>query len=340
MGGLHEFFTPCVLSSTHGASGKDHFLICSSGHKSFCEGHSMATQTAVGDLELSLLRTFLAVVQHGSLGKTAAAIEMTQPAVSQQMLRLERIVGQKLFARGRNGITLTRHGELLISYANRAVDLNEEALVLLRAQKPSERVGLGITTDVAMVGLGPALKRFQSLHPDLELKVVVSALPRLEALLRGGQLDLVIADPNLLSGTPAIKWLVALEWAASKYLPLDQSRPLPLVLFEAPCAWQQEMLGSLRSAGWDWRVTFESASMDAILTAVQSGLGIAALPTAAIGNFKLAGMQGTGLPPAPKIQFGMFRSGASQGGAHTVLEDVLASIFTTTSGASSECTNP
>jgi len=55
----------------------------------------MATQAPVGDLEVGLLRMFLAVVGHGSIGKAAAAADMTQPAVSQEMLRLERIVGQK-----------------------------------------------------------------------------------------------------------------------------------------------------------------------------------------------------------------------------------------------------
>jgi DNA-binding transcriptional LysR family regulator len=87
------------------------------------------------NLELSLLRTFLAVVQHGSMGKTAVAARVTQPAVSAQVLRLEKIVGRRLFVRNRNGAKLTSHGELLITYANRAVDLNEEALARLRGKR-------------------------------------------------------------------------------------------------------------------------------------------------------------------------------------------------------------
>lgn len=61
------------------------------------------------------------------------------------------------------------HGGLLISYANRAVNLNEEMLVRLRALGVSGRVTLGMSADVALVGLAPALKRFQSLHPNPEL---------------------------------------------------------------------------------------------------------------------------------------------------------------------------
>jgi hypothetical protein len=79
----------------------------------------MAITTDRKDLELSLLRTFLAVVRHGSMGRTAAAVSKTQPAVSQQMLRLEKIIGRRLFSRSRGGVKLTGHGELLVTYAIR-----------------------------------------------------------------------------------------------------------------------------------------------------------------------------------------------------------------------------
>jgi DNA-binding transcriptional LysR family regulator len=287
----------------------------------------MATQAAVGDLELGLLRTFLAVVHHGSLGRTAAAVEMTQPAISQQMMRLERIVGRKLFARGRNGVRLTRHGELLVEYANRAVELNQETLSRLRAESVSGHVALGMSADVALAGLSPALKRFQSIHPDLGLRIVVTTPARLDALLKGGQLDLVIANLSAMKATPSARWLVPLEWAARKDLNVEKSRPIPLVLFENPCSWQEEMLASLRKAGWEWRVTFESASFDAILTAAQSGLGVAALPDEAIRTFKVGRLPAEGLPPAPKVEFGMFPATALASGRRSMLEVAIASLF-------------
>jgi DNA-binding transcriptional LysR family regulator len=287
----------------------------------------MATSMGGRDLDLSLLRTFLAVVQHGSLGKTAAAVAKTQPAISQQMIRLENILGQKLFARGRNGIKLTHHGELLITYANRAVDLNDETLLRLRGEKSRGRVALGMSADVALIGLAPALKRFQSIHPDVELGVTVSAPTRLESLLRAGKLDLVIADPTVLTRTPAAKWDVPMGWAAGKDLHIDRSRAIPLVLIESPCVWQDEMLESLRRSEWKWRVAFESASLDAILTATQSGLGLACLPTEIIRKFKLGRAQGVGLPSPPSLQLGLFRSATLASGVRTTLEVALTSLF-------------
>jgi hypothetical protein len=61
----------------------------------------MAMTTHQNDLEFSLLRTFLAVIRYGSMGRAAAAVGRTQPAVSQQMLRLEKVVGQNSVFQGK-----------------------------------------------------------------------------------------------------------------------------------------------------------------------------------------------------------------------------------------------
>ncbi len=137
----------------------------------------MTMTTDREDLDLSLLRTFLAVVRHGSMGRTATAVAKTQSAVSQQMLRLEEIIGRKLFSRTRNGVCLTRHGELLVAYANRAVDLNEEALARLREESASGPVRLGVSEETIVAGLTPALKRFQRSHPAVELRLTVARPP-------------------------------------------------------------------------------------------------------------------------------------------------------------------
>jgi DNA-binding transcriptional LysR family regulator len=145
----------------------------------------------VDNVEVGLLRTFLAVVEHGSIGKTAVAVDKTQPAISQQMLRLEKIVRQRLFARGRNGIKLTRHGQLLAAYARRAIELNEEILLRLRGETAGRQMAVGMSADVALVGLAAAMKRFQSPHSDFELRVLVTAPNRLDALLRAGKRSLL-----------------------------------------------------------------------------------------------------------------------------------------------------
>jgi DNA-binding transcriptional LysR family regulator len=97
----------------------------------------MGMTTYQNDLEFSLLRTFLAIVRYGTMGRAATAVCRTQPAVSQQMFRLETIIGQKVFSRTKGGVKLTHHGEMLVPYANRALELNDEALARLREESAS-----------------------------------------------------------------------------------------------------------------------------------------------------------------------------------------------------------
>jgi Bacterial regulatory helix-turn-helix protein, lysR family len=109
----------------------------------------MTMAACQNDLDFSLLRTFLAVIRYGSMGRAATAVCRTQPAVSQQMSRLEKIIGKKVFSRTKGGVKLTRHGEMLLPYANRALELSEEALALLREESASGpvRPGVGESAD-------------------------------------------------------------------------------------------------------------------------------------------------------------------------------------------------
>jgi DNA-binding transcriptional LysR family regulator len=286
----------------------------------------MATQAQMGDLELALLRTFLAIVDEGSIGKAAASVDITQSAVSQQMFRLEKIVGHKLFVRERNGIALTHHGELLVPYANRALELSNETLMRLREETTPSELAMGMSTDVALTGLIPVLKRMQSIYPELELKFLVTDAGRLDKLLKARELDLAINQTSLMTGTPKAIWQVPLQWAAAKEFQMEKSRPLRLVLLEGFFPWQDEMLESLRTAGWRWRVSFKSSSLDALLTATQSGLGLTVLPMEAVQRSKLVTVTDAGLPPAPEIEFGMFSGTALPTQAQNLLEVAIASL--------------
>jgi DNA-binding transcriptional LysR family regulator len=276
------------------------------------------------DLELSLLRTFLAVARHGSMGRTAAAVAKTQPAVSQQMLRLEKIIGRKLFYRSRGGVKLTSHGELLVTYANRAIDLNEEALARLREESASGPVRLGVSEQTALAALTPALKRFQRTHPNVELKLTVAAPSKLEFLLTQGELDFAISDPARIASRPVLEWKSRLAWLASTDFSIDSFRVLPLVLCESTRWWRDKILSLLRRAGWEWRVVFESASLDATMAALDSGLGVSALLPETVRNTGINEVKNARLPVLPAVRFGMFRSRTTATRARALIEAALA----------------
>jgi DNA-binding transcriptional LysR family regulator len=184
----------------------------------------VTTQASAGDVEVGLLRMFSAVAEYGSMAKAATVFDMTQPAVSQQMLRLEHTLGQKLFVRRRKGITLTHHGELLVNYAGRVLELNDEILRRFRGDRPPHPVTLGMSGGIGMAGLAPSPRRFQNLQPQSELRVLTALPNKIAVLLTAGELHLGVAGPSVMRRDPAATWRLQLEWAAPRNFQIDQFR--------------------------------------------------------------------------------------------------------------------
>jgi DNA-binding transcriptional LysR family regulator len=266
------------------------------------------------------------------MGRTAAAIAKTQPAVSQQMQRLERIVGQKLFYRSRGGVTLTCRGELLLAYANRVIDLNEEVLARLREESAAGPVCLGVSEETALAGLTLALKRFQKTHPEVELKLIVATAARLKSLLEQGELDFVIGDPSQMADPAVIEWKSRLAWLASTDLSIDPFQPLPLILCESTNRWHDDIVSGLRAAGWEWRVVVESASLDATLAALDSGMGVSPLLAEAVRNPRISEVKYARLPVLPEVRLGMFRSRTAPTRARALMETALAASLKAETG--------
>ncbi len=276
------------------------------------------------NLELSLLRTFLAVVRHGTTGRAAASCATTQPTMSQRILRLEKTIGRKLFSRSRNGLKLTGHGELLVAYAHRAIDLNEEALARLREESVSGPMRLGFSEETVLARLTPTLRRFQRTYPEVELTLTVAGPTRLEFLLTQAELDFIISDAARIAGPPVIEWTSELAWFAGADLAIDPFRPLPLVLSQNAGTWRDQILDSLRRAGWEWRIVLESANLDATIAAVESDLGVAALLRETVRNADIREVKQGRLPVLPEIGFGLFRGSAVATRAQSLMEMALA----------------
>ena len=145
---------------------------------------------------LELLKVFEACAR--CRGFTAAATElgMTQPAVSQQMQRLERELGNRLFERVHRGIALTTAGQALLAPVQQALDLVRDAVAIASAQ-PSRQL-LSIATDFAFAAywLMPRLARFYALHPNIDVSLVTSNRA-LVALAPDMDMAIVFGDGHL-----------------------------------------------------------------------------------------------------------------------------------------------
>jgi len=86
-------------------------------------------------LDLDALRSFVTIAEVGGVTRAAGRLNLTQSAVSMQVKRLETALGQPLLDRASRGVTLTTHGEQLLSYARRMLALNDEVMARMTGEE-------------------------------------------------------------------------------------------------------------------------------------------------------------------------------------------------------------
>lgn len=231
------------------------------------------------NLELELLRTFVAVVDGGGFTRAAERLHRTQSTVSQQLKRLEERLATPLLARNTRNLTLTERGELLLSYARRLLALNDEALTALDETRLQGRVRLGSVQEVADGGLADLLAHFTRLHPGVALEVRVDANLALRDEVERGELDLAVLfqEPgqvhNGIVGCEVIERLHRV-WVASPDLSISPDDPLPLVLSNGPCVFRNAVLDTLNKIGRPWRIVLSTPSLSGMRAALRAGLGV------------------------------------------------------------------
>src|SRR4029077_17598086 len=101
------------------------------------------------DLDLRDLSVFLAVQRQGSVGRAAGELLVSQPAVSERVRHLERVVGRAVFERSARGVVLTPTGEALLPYARPWVALADEALEHARVADGAARFVVAVHSTFA-----------------------------------------------------------------------------------------------------------------------------------------------------------------------------------------------
>tara|TARA_B100001105_G_scaffold251748_1_gene242013 strand:- start:257 stop:1180 length:924 start_codon:yes stop_codon:yes gene_type:complete len=120
---------------------------------------------------LDLLRGFVAVGRRSSITLAAQELHLTQSAVSRQIIALEERVGMKLLVRGYRSVSLTPAGEQLFRVADRALLQLQDVLGEMQAANVQRPVLLTASIGVTGLWLLPRLKKFQRLHPGVDLRV-------------------------------------------------------------------------------------------------------------------------------------------------------------------------
>lgn len=258
-------------------------------------------------MTLQQLAYFLAVARTRHFTRAAEEQHVAQPSLSRQVHALERELGAPLFSRVRGNVTLTPAGEALLPLAQRILADTETArtevheLVGLRRG----RLRLGATPSLCVSLVAGVLRRFHDAYPGIELVVTENGSRDLERDLARGALDvaLVIVRESGADGTLAQLPLLREDLVVAS--PADAPPPShrttfrladladhPLVMFREGYDLRDVTLQACRQAGVRPPLSVEGGEMDAVLSFVESGLGVAIVP-----RMVLAGRHGLRATP-------------------------------------------
>ncbi len=242
-------------------------------------------------MELRQLRYLVAIADERHFTRAAARELVAQPALSQQIRRLEAEVGLPLVERTTRRVALTEAGELLVDRARRAlaeVDTARAELADLAGVRGG-RVTIGATGTLGPIELSRLLGTFHERHPGVELTVRERPSDELAALLRTDALDFAFLSvteqigPGLELHRLVEEELVVVLPAAHRLarrrsVRLEELREDDFVCFLGGTRLRELVVGAARDKGFEPRIAFESDQVRRIRDMVAHGLGVTVLP--------------------------------------------------------------
>jgi DNA-binding transcriptional LysR family regulator len=262
----------------------------------------MAMSTS-STLDLELLRTFIAVVDHHSFAEAGAQLARTQSSVTQHMQRLEQLVGVSLFEKRGRQKQLTEAGLQLLRNARQMLLLNDEALNGLRESTLSGVLRIGSPHDIADTILPPMLSHIARSAPRLRLEIDVGRSPFLMEDLHRGKIDMVISTRQDTSLEGFALRTSPVWWICSAQYIHNPGEPLPLILVDEPSIYRRYALEALERANIPWRQAYLASNLIGIKAATRAGLGVTARSMEMLGpDMRVLG-ETDGLPRLPDVTY-------------------------------------
>ena len=226
--------------------------------------------------DLDVLRSFIAGIDLGSYARAAERLGRSTSAVSAQLKKLEEQAGTAVFVKAGRGLALTEEGELLLSYARRLIELNDEAAIALKGLSAEGWIRVGVQQDFGETVLPAVLARFARSHPRVRVEARVGRNAELLDRVVRGQLDLALVWDDRLAIPYAeriAEW--PMHWIGpANGAPLVTERPLQLVGLDETCRFRTAGIAALDRAGRPWEMAFTSTSLGGVWAGVAAGFGV------------------------------------------------------------------
>lgn len=260
------------------------------------------------EIQISHLKTLIAIDQEGSFGAAARRVGRTQSAVTQQMQILEQILETPLFvAKGRKR-ELTEAGNALLRHSREIISMCNYAIATSRLSQQTDVIRIGAPHEVAEDILPPALEKFAAVWPSSRAIIHIERSPSLMEMLEEGRLDLAISTRRSDNYKSALLMNLPTCWITSKDWIADDGAPWPLILTDEPSMFRRMALSALDLAGQSYVERVTSPSLVGVKTAIAAGLGITARTATAFEDGVKILDDKDGLPPLPDVSFYLHQS--------------------------------
>ncbi|MBL4720010.1 MAG: LysR family transcriptional regulator [Alphaproteobacteria bacterium] len=258
------------------------------------------------NLDINLLRAFVAVAVAGNMTRAASRLNLTQGAMSQRIGRLEDTLQCSLFDRSRRGLKPTKRGEQLLGLSRRLLALNDEIWREMTEPDIQGEVRLGIPDDLVPTYLPIALDGFSDANPDVEVTLVGGASSELLAALRDGEADVVLVEQPDSQTSGEILCVERLFWVGKRNGVAFQKRPLPLSIVSELCVFRPAVFDALGAKDVSWRSVYENGNLDATMTTVRADMAItASLASFVPDDLEVLGAE-SGLPELPSFAIALY----------------------------------
>jgi DNA-binding transcriptional LysR family regulator len=253
--------------------------------------------------DLRLLKVLREVALRGSFSAAADALSYSQPAVSQQIARLEAQTGVKLIERRSKGVRLTPAGEALVRHTERILGQLADAQAELTEIATSARGRLRVASFATAAGtiVPLAVSAFRHKRPGVEVDLQLMDPPESVPALRRGDVDLAVIEEGGFEADPTLDGLGVerlmddvLHAALPADHPLATRRAIALgdladeewmiVGLRGTCADTNIVLRACQQAGFEPRIAYTSDDYFAIQGLVASGMGVALVPGLALAS--------------------------------------------------------
>jgi DNA-binding transcriptional LysR family regulator len=276
-------------------------------------------------LDPDLLKAFVAVADHRSFTRAAAALNRTQSAVSMQIKRLEERLGVELFSRTTVNVDLSSAGEGLLGYARRILKLSDEAVGRLRDHKVEGVVRLGVMDDYGSFVVPPLLSRFVSGYPRIHVEMETGLTATMTDRL-GSSFDLVIAmHPEGRGGGEFLRREQAV-WVAGASHPVEALDPLPVALYPQGCLFRKWAMEALDKAQRPWRLAFVSHSLAAVEAIAAQGLAVTVVKSGTFPSRLRALSARDGMPKLPAADIRLHRASKLSRAASLLADHLVSAI--------------